>query len=339
MADLNQEIRDLDKTLKVNGDIYNINATHADAADIANLATEAKQLQKALTIKSLDLDGQEKTAETIDFTGESAASVSVISAESGGRFNAPIRVPNNINTDGIHDEAVLNYNDLTKVVLTEILNNSTVYEWDNEELSPAADSGTINGISIVTGREDARDAFIAFNNSEVLAGRGINRFLYISTAGADHGYIYYCIANKSVLRLAASHALRVSSPDGPSYSAEDIQTEFNNLYTGITSAGKAKVLSDYDTAGNLREKTAVQVYNELAQAAATQQSLSKIIDGSITVPKAQTAKVAESAQSITVYTSTGSKVSQYAATARVIISQNAPQPSDGNNGDIWIKYS
>ena len=120
---------ELDKTLQVDGVTYNINAVKADK--VAN----------KLTVKSLGLTGAEKTAETISFDGNADKTISIVSAETGGKFKNAIRVPSvsseagkaNKTENGIHAEAVLNYKDITDEVVKTLINTSTTATWIPKE--------------------------------------------------------------------------------------------------------------------------------------------------------------------------------------------------------------
>lgn len=327
-------VKELDKTLKVDNDTYNINAVEAD--HVAN----------KLTITKSNLDGS--MAEKPWFTYDGSVAVGTeqkpltIVPATGGGFTGRITVPNFENAT-MDPKAVLNYGDITKVVLTNMLNNSTLYKWDasaaGDKLTPVIANGTINGISIVTGREDTVIEFTKYNNAEVAAGRGILNFLYISTSGADHGYIYYGVANKSILRLAASHALYLkSTTDGIlSYSAEmihsaitdinsnieDILNTYNGIISGDVSVGKAS---------SLTTDNGVTTGQELTDAIYTlQDNIGKLVSGETPVGKATTATNASKLN--------GQDASYYQKKITIAKSSDYPNgPTGGSNGDIMILY-
>lgn len=206
---------DLANTLQINGETYNINAVQAEHATAADTAKKAKQLEHVL---SLIINTFSDTAEKIDYDGSEDYEVSLVPA-SGGKFTGPLRVPNvegtiNKTGDVIEPEAVLNYNDIANTVLTEFINNSTIYNWDGEELLPQITGGTINGISIVVGNRANLESFVNANNRKTK--NHILAFLYISldadADNTDDNAIYYGTYKSTATRLAGSAANKLIKP-------------------------------------------------------------------------------------------------------------------------------
>lgn len=135
---------DLEPTLVVDGTTYNINAN------------SAKKLENSVTIKS--------TTETVEFNGDEAKSINVMSPD-GGEFKGPITVPNHKlesnETFGATD--VLNYTETVNVLLKNINNSTVVYKWEENKLELDTTTNSINSISIVEGKEADVDEFAKRN--------------------------------------------------------------------------------------------------------------------------------------------------------------------------------
>ena len=201
------EILELEKTLQVDEQTYNINAVKADK--VAN----------SLIVKNIGLTGQEKVTERITFDGSTEESISVVSAETGGKFNRAIRVPSinseagsdNLNNEKIHDEAVLNYKDIVGKVVDRLLNTSAMATRDNNELTfTDTKTSEVYGICTVFGAETDVVNFAGTNNANWNAANSENppdssskwlpNYLYICS---DTGNIYFGTANSTeVTRLA-----------------------------------------------------------------------------------------------------------------------------------------
>lgn len=242
------ETRELEKTLLLDGQQYNINAVHAT------------QVDNKLTLNKVNIDGVTNSSE---FNGAANVELSVVPA-AGGAFSGPIRAKSatNVkdNSGHIKDDAVLNYGDFNNVILKSLINNSILYEWkydaeaSENKLIPAIDSGnTISGISLITGTEHA-----LINGTNGFAKENENKnylpaYLYICT---DTNNIYFGTSTSSTAtRLAASAANLVDYDLGLNYNAENIKQLENTLEA---TANYLETLSSNITDGTIVAKQAEQ---------------------------------------------------------------------------------
>lgn len=358
---------ELDKTLIVDGKAYNINAVHSDNADSAissGTADIASQLQHSIVINKKTIDGTENT---VSFNGLEEVEFDTVSAE-GGKFSGPIRVPNvkdtaNFENGEINSEAVLNYDDIVNTILTALINNSTTYAWDGTTLTPGTTEGTVNGLSLITGRLarllDSSDSvtgektpgFAAYNYENKI----FPAYLYLVTEGADgQGNLYYGTSKRSsILRIAATAGSLgytdeelATRPSLFNYTkAAYIYDRFKELTSGTTVVAKAEVANEVSKLttdnGTVTGQTLV---NNIAT---LQDNIGKFTSGAATVAKATTAVSATTAASATKATqdSTGTQINtNYYRCASPFTTEvntitiSSSGPSGGNNGDIWIKY-
>ena len=219
------EILELDTTLKVGNNTYNINAE------------KAGQVENSLKITEV-ITGEETTANK-EFNGSTPVDISVVPS-TGGTFTGAINVPD---TSEVQPTSVLNYNDILNKVLTEISNHSTVYEWEAEE--DAFDRGDLiaklegaapSGICVVIGAEKDRLVFGRYNEKNKV----LPAYLYICS---DSGNIYYCTYDDYIKLAAESDSARKlnyygnqTTPDTPSisYTAEDLKNKFDEVDSRIT---------------------------------------------------------------------------------------------------------
>lgn len=328
--------KELEKTLLVEDEEYNINAVEASKVE------HSLKLKKNLltTISEDSFDGQEE--KIIDYV-----------PASGGKFTGKIRVPTN--TDNLTTEDVLNYGDLSERVLKELKNNSVLYEWTGTNLVGGGEgTDTIKSICIITGTEADVNNLAAY----IYANKPFAAYVYI----AETGSIYFGTCDSdtvTIVKVKADHAVtaeRLVTARNFSVSLNSSDTvDFdgtNNAALGVSgtlpidkggtgasdldsvTVGKAKSaenLAGYDDSGNYREISAAAAYVKFEQANSTNRVVSEITSGTRIVPKAS---------NITTHTSAGNGATVYASytNARVILSTAEPTSSDGANGDIWIKY-
>lgn len=206
-------IRELEKTLVVNDNIYNINAVEADhsaesdhtleadhslEADHAVNADKAVKVNKKLTINKV---GHTSTTE-VSFDGSADRTVNIVPAE-GGKFTGRIAVPSvSDSTLKANGETVINYNDMVTRVVNKLINTSTMATWDAtaKKLIFINDSTAVNGLCVVKGLDSTLVSFSKANASS----KWLPDYLFICT---DSGNIYLGSETSSdVLRLAATVA-------------------------------------------------------------------------------------------------------------------------------------
>lgn len=198
MADNN--VLELEKTLQVDGQTYNINAVQADK--VAN----------KLFINKIKLGDKDKTtADTsvIEFDGSSQKTLGIVPAD-GGRFSGRITVPpvsdTTLRSDG---ETVLNYKDIVSKVVDRLLNTSAMATWNNDELTfTDTETPAVHGICVVLGTEPDAANFAESNNENWNLATSENppssvpkwlpNFLYICE---DTGNIYLGKAESTETRL------------------------------------------------------------------------------------------------------------------------------------------
>lgn len=189
-----KDVLNLTDTIKVNDQEYNVNAV------------TAQKVAKPLILSKKDINNN---STLVQYNGSIERTVNIVPAE-GGRFNGPIRVPNQEPDKPIANEAVLNYSDLTTKILQNFLNNSTSYNYDGENFPPSSSTGeemngVVNGISIIHGKEEDVETFANANydayheNADIW----ISTFIYVCSDDPFNIYFGDC-AHTDALRIAKS---------------------------------------------------------------------------------------------------------------------------------------
>ena len=309
----------------------------------------------------------------LDYDGSDKKELLIVPAR-GGRFTGRITVPS-VKDDIIRNDGqtVLNYTDIITKVVDKLINTSTMAIWDSttSELTFTDNSGSINGLCVVLGLDSELGLFATTNqiNKTTYPNKWLPNFLYI---GTDTGNIYLGKTESdgsTSTRQLATAADTIKSSDGTyDYTAETIKTNFDTLsntidnvntkLTGIVNgignqhvqsselSYEAEVLTDGpDILVNLASNTSDTVNSEshLKRRVASFPGVTGILtpaNGGTGTNDLRNVSVG-SATSITVHTSTGSGAAPQATytTRKIILSTKAPGAADGNNGDIWIKYS
>lgn len=343
---------ELKNTLKVDDIEFNINAV------------QANKVTNKLTVNKVTLSNTK--SKLIDFDGSATKTLDIVPAD-GGAFTGRIKVPNNTNST-VEDEAVLNYGDLRNKVLNQLINNSTIFSWSGSTLSvPTAGSSTIAGMSLVQGTEANVQRFANSNKNNATAvpnnnnasKRWLAAYLYICS---DTKNIYFGTSDKATATRLASEAKALKETvkrnnksvtiDYTALDIEAIESNVNKIINGTISVGKATSIdcgNNQIIAGTALNSTLNSLNSTTstnsANIAALQSSVDKIIDGATTVGKATTATTATTAATAMKATiaekdSNENIISSYYQ-KRITLSTSAPSNSSnqGNNGDIWIKYS
>ena len=357
--------RDLEPTLVVGGQPYNIHAVTAGKV-VNNITIESAK-------------------ETITFDGSEAKTIRVMSPD-GGDFNGNITVPEH--TEDFTNNDVLNYTEIKDIVLNQLINNSILYNWDNDELTPSIGENQLNSISIIQGSGTVFDfaqknyenkylsAYIFLNTTNL--GNKEETQIYFGTSGlvtpiplvtGESGYAANAgraetadkLSTPSYIKTELGYSEAVAFDGSKGKKQEDPAligvsgtlgvanggTGQNDL--GKVTVGKAKVVSD----GNYT-KTAAEIYtmatdidNNAKSISDNATEIAKIKNGNTTVAKATNATSATSANSasvadkigIEIIDSSGNTTKSGYTTNKVRISPNAPTAATGSDGDIWIQYS
>ena len=201
--------KELEKTLLVEDEEYNINAVQADKVSnkliINKVATDSAD---SYIEEVLEYIANESFP--LEFDGENEKNLYIVPA-SGGKFLGPVEAPSlicNIKEAEYDFEPtdVLNYSDITNVVVKALSNSSILYSWDptaeeSPKFSPVLEDDQICGIGLVTGKEDyikaeSENSFAVANvNNKWLPG-----YLYICS---DSYNLYYgTFESTSAIRLA-----------------------------------------------------------------------------------------------------------------------------------------
>ena len=178
--------KQLDKTLKVNNETYDVNAIYSD---------EAGKTSNTLTIINQLSDTTEETT----FDGSKDANISVVSAEDGGKFLNPIEVPTLTSLKSVTDDSVLSYKNILDIVGQ--LTGASLFKWQwNED----AETGTLTSstkdkipqrLGIVIGMENALEAFSIKNQKEDI----LSTYLYIAQIDDTAQYnLYYGTATQDI---------------------------------------------------------------------------------------------------------------------------------------------
>lgn len=201
----------LEKTLQVDGQAYDINAVQADK--VAN----------KLIINRIALGSKDNKTTTLvaDFDGNTEKSIAIVPADEGGRFAKRITVPPvsdaTLSSDG---ETVLNYTDIVSKVIDRLLNTSAMATWNNNELSfTNTEKPAVHGICTVLGTETDVASFAETNNANWIAANSENppdpiskwlpNYLYICS---DTRNIYFGTASSTEAKQLASDENKALEP-------------------------------------------------------------------------------------------------------------------------------
>jgi hypothetical protein len=377
------EAYELDKTLLFDGALYNINAVHSDsadsaveaghavratdadaaktaleadhakAADHAIKADSADKIKYALTIKASNLNDMHEDT----FDGSTADKEIHFVPATGGTFEGDILVPHN-KASVFDKKAVLNYGDLTDVVLKELKNNSILYEWNGDTLTEGiTPDNAFKSVGVITGSADNVDTFAATNSES----KQFSAFIYVAddgriyfgtsesstamavTVGADTATNADKLSNKRIFSVSLDSGSTTESFDG----TEDVKLGVSGILpvtkggTGQTNLANVSVGSATN-ASNLVSSTITHTadsiasnFNELFNKAATNtEDITSIRTGTITVAKA--AKATQDSDGKQINKNYYQCKANTSGVNTITISASAP--SGGSNGDIWIKY-
>jgi hypothetical protein len=239
----------LDRVIDIGGVSYEVEAKTAEKVD------------GTLTIKKTTLEGETAKNPLVAFNGDDNQEVEIIPT-TGGKFKGHIRVPsasselngakNTETRGGITDfrtDAVLNYGDIKNNILTQLLNTSVLYSWQEGKLDPVV-AKSINGITLITGSQTdllmTPDGFAFENYYNAQNNRTpvVSSYLYICT---DTKNLYFGTSeSQDAIKLTSStdfaaEAAKLETPRSIlvdlGTDARDQATNFNgtsDITTGTT---------------------------------------------------------------------------------------------------------
>lgn len=348
-------------------------AVSADKAGMADNAEEANHVKYCLTIKKQLINGMTEDS----FDGSKPSKEIDFVPSTGGAFSGHIQVPPN-NDETFDSKAVLNYGDITEVVLKELKNNSVLYEWDGNSLTESATSNNgIKSVSIITGPAGKVNRFAAAN----YISKQFSAFIYI----AGDGSIYFGTSEANMVagvtvsantainaaQLTNKHTFKVDFTSGASSvdfnGTSNVTLKANGILpianggtgtndlknikvgsaTNADSAAKATNATYLLSAESDKKYNADDISTTILdiddKITANSGAISDIIDGTTTVAKATSANTAANATKAT-NDNEGKQISKNYYRCKTnttdvnTITLSTSTPSGGYNGDIWIKY-
>jgi hypothetical protein len=216
------ETKKLHSILDIDGDSYEVNAVHSDAA---------AQVDNKLVINQVDLKGE---TNAIEFNGSTPQSISIVSS-TGGAFTGPVIVKSleesleDLSKDLEDIESseeleaqlaeakknlVINYDDISTII--QNLTGHPCLKWDGTELkTELTENGlTIQEVNLITGTLENYKIFIEQEEKPTF-------FLYICE---DTGQIFFGLDSSSYKQLSTS-SLKLVYEDRPTegFTAEDLE--------------------------------------------------------------------------------------------------------------------
>lgn len=136
----------LDKTLKIENAVYDINAVYSD---------EAGQTTKSLTVKE---SGADNTT-VFTFNGSASREINYVHADKGGKFNNEVLIDNKYSDiTEAPDHAIINFSQVKQLV--HDLNASPLYTWQDSQLESFISAhSTMYGLNTVVGTADDFETF------------------------------------------------------------------------------------------------------------------------------------------------------------------------------------
>jgi hypothetical protein len=331
--------REMDKTIVIDNETYNINAVHSDKATTADFASSVEKVNYELVINEKGHDGDT----VVSFDGSSKKSLDIVPA-SGGKFTGKITAPSILGSgEEIDEEAVLNFKDIVGTVLERAFNTNVLATWEDSKLTFNTTTGNINSSCLVKGlEEDLFDktveqesvlgfATINYNNS-IANDKSlpwIPTYLYLCT---DTGNIYLGTSTSpELIRLAVNSVNTKVAEAADSLTGvvdgEDVSytvSTISDIINGATTVGVARnIRYEYVDPSTGNDET-VDI-----DGSAVYEIINKV--NNLSVPRADTATNAL-------------KFGNYSPDyyqKKITIANSADYPdgpTGGSNGDIMILY-
>ena len=334
------EFKNLQNTIKVNGEDFNINAVHSDSAS---------KVDNKLTIEQKGNSVQGR--KTIEFDGTAQKSVSVVPSE-GGTFSGPVFIEN-IALENAQPNQVLTYTNIEH--LTEQLTGFSCYSWDGTSLSPKNQSNEPLGkASLVIGPANYIDLLQTYMNNNQIEGTP-TYCLYLSSTSP---YSIYLCSKKETIQLVRTTEKLISAINPIEWTADSINDKFNALISADrainTDLANLELLVNAISGNASSDNVAInliEIKNKLEQNETKIENIINGTDGTV-VEHATNADFSTNATNATKASFDNTSYSYtidkgyYRSTANTVTANNAyantitisaTEPSVANPGDIWIK--
>lgn len=310
--------KQLDKTLQVDGETYDINSKLAE------------RVEKDLKIKKNLLTTTNETT----FNGSAEEIIDFVPA-TGGRFSGKIRVPEN--NDVINAEDVLNYGDLKDRVMKELTNSSVLYVWDGSTLvSGTEGESDIKSVCIITGTDSNVNDLAKY----IYDNKPISAYIYVD---ADTGSIYFGTSNFSKIipvKVSAESAITATQLTDAHTFSVSLESSNTATFDGTSDVALGVNGTLPISKGGTGATTAADAINSLgispANIGAAPSNHTHLYAGSTTAGGAAAKAVADS-EGTPIRTGYYRSISN--STNANTITLSTSSPSGGNSGDIWIKYT
>jgi hypothetical protein len=236
---------ELEKTLLVDGQEYNVNAVHAT------------QVDNTFTVKQVDIAGEIPEANVVTFNGSADADITIVPA-AGGKFSGPIKV-GATDLGEADGETVLNYGDVSSLITD--LTGSGWYTWNGTTFNVVSKNDVNQHLGIVVGNNDNVQQFASYNKQD----KYLPMYLYISS---DTGNVFYGTSEEPTATQIAVNATRLSN-------AQEIQVNLastssatldgNGAETALVSPGITGTLplENGGTGGTTQHAAAYNIFKDL----------------------------------------------------------------------------
>ena len=332
----------LNKEILVNNTSYQVTAVHSDTAD------------KVLNKLTINVAGPDNTTEAVEFDGEAAKTVDVVST-TGGTYTGQVKM--NVEPT----EIITTDNYLTTVgavkELVKDLDTQPLLTWTNNELSTIGGNYP-TGIKFVTGSTRDLDTFC----TEIASTNAY--YVYLAFDDTDNLVIFLVVPGSSPVCLGTRQLTQVGGESGnKSLTYDSITSKFDSLESLINlivdnSAGSSlkvpglsQLSADIQNLSSNNSEAHAGFGNRLT---AAETDIANIENGNTAVGKAAIALTANSATKATqdsegnqintnYYKSnrnTGEVNSIYIKTSdpTTVTGADATLASNAKIGDIWIVY-
>lgn len=338
----------LDKEILVGDKSYQVTAVHSDTAD---------KVSNKLTINVAGPDG---TTEAVEFTGEEAKVVDVVST-TGGAYTGQVKMkvaPTDIITTDDDNNYLTNLTTVGAVKeLVKDLDTQPLLTWANNKLSTIGGSYP-TGIKFVTGSTSDLSTFCA----EVASTNAYYIYLGLDNAGNLVIFLVVPGNDNSPICIGTRQLTQVGAESGKNkyLTYDSITGKFGDLEKSISLITNNSSETSESNPGLLQLDTAIKILDSTNSMAHTgfgtrlttiETNINNIKDGTTTVKNATNASKADSAtkdyNGDTIHTNYYKSNSNTAEVNSIYIKTSDPTNATGNDetlannakvGDIWIVY-